>query len=69
MKQTNLLFLNMIPEQSDITERVAYEGGRGAATDAGRDSGKQRKRFWLWLILVLYLLITLAYGAIACSLK
>ena len=64
MKQTRLLFLNMIPEQSDITGRVAYQGEHGAATDAGRDSGKQRERFWLWLILVSYLLITLAYGAI-----
>jgi hypothetical protein len=64
MKQSRLLFLNMISEQSDITERVAYQGKPGAATDAGRDSSKRRERFWLGLILVLYLLITLAYGAI-----
>ncbi len=64
MKQTWPLVLKMIPEQSDIMERVAYQGEPGAVTDAGRDSGKQRDRFWLWLILVLYLLITLAYGVI-----
>jgi hypothetical protein len=63
-QQTRLLFLNMISEQSDITERAAYQGDPGAAPDAARNLSKPQEHFWLWLILVLYFLITLAYGVI-----
>jgi len=56
--------MNMIPEQPEIKDRVAAPCEPGDATDTGRNSGKHRVRFWLWLILGSYLLVTLGYGFI-----
>lgn len=64
MKLTWPLFLNPNPERSEIMDRGIDQVKSSVASDGDRYRGMRHRRFWLLLVLTLYLLVTLAYGVV-----